>query len=691
MLLIVWGGERSAFCDLPSILDSPSNYNFKLLDRWPYGTGFSVLLDSNTLFYTNGGVLQIGRLDLSGKVFWLSEIVFPGLAYTMVRSDKRLYVAVDDQGVAIVDISNLNDPQIMNLFKTGGRSFGLAVRGDTLYTALGSAGLEVYDCLDPASTRLLGTLPGFNLRSLALDGDFLFATDASIGLISIDVSDPATPSSIKGLKLTGQHYGLDYDSLSHTAWVCSFDGGLHIIDLSDPSDPSIAVSIPLMFAWAVDIERPYAYVVSWGESLSVLDAGSYETIGSVSFDTLDVTGIWPYDVSVSGSYGSIAGFLGSWWIFDALNPSKPNVIDGYARGGLSDVVAADDRYIALGLEGSKVAFFDRGNTLSPPRIYPTADWPRDAVIHDNTLYVAEGWAGLALYDISDLEEGVDLISRFSLDEIHVWALALNLPHVYLACGDSGLISVDLTNPLLPQKTAKISFDARAFSLCLLRDSLFVGLEDATIAVLNVVDPSKPIQVVRQNLHGSALDFDVRDSILYIAEANEGVGIYLIDDNKWNTLSLIPMEHFASAVDVCQDVLFIGDGSFGIKAYNISNHAAPQLVGSFNTGGEVRDLFVSSDTVFVADGYDGYQMLLFLDLGCSDSSLPDCGDALIRYNPFVYILEFTKHVNAILYDESGKLVSKVSGNSYNARQLQSGVYFVVGDEWCKKVVKMGRIK
>ncbi|MEA3311609.1 MAG: hypothetical protein U9Q76_05260, partial [candidate division WOR-3 bacterium] len=58
-LLLAWGGRSPDVLDMPSYSRSRTDYNFEVLDHWPYGSGFSVLLDSNVLFYTNGAVLQI--------------------------------------------------------------------------------------------------------------------------------------------------------------------------------------------------------------------------------------------------------------------------------------------------------------------------------------------------------------------------------------------------------------------------------------------------------------------------------------------------------------------------------------------------------------------------------------------------------------------------------------------------------
>ncbi len=693
LILAVWGGGYSTsatwgegYCDMPASSLSTTDYNFKVLDRWPYGSGFSVLLDSNILYYTNGAVLQIGRLNAQGKVSWLSELIFPGLAYTLARWENRLYVAVDDQGIAIIDISSPDAPKEIKLFPTGGRTFGLEVRGDTVYGALGNAGLEIYDCSDGSNPKLLGTLTGFNLRSLSLYEGRIFATDASIGLITIDVSNPSSPSLIKSLKLPGQHYGLALDTLSDKAWICSFDGGLHIVDISNPASPGLASTIPIFVAWAVDIVPPYAYVVTWNDSLHIIGLDTYDEISSTNLYNLDSAGIWAYDVSCSQGFGAVAGFSGSWWVFDNSDPSNPDIKDGQARGGLSDVVSVSERWIVLGMQGSKIAIFERGDPLSPKVTFSTKDWPRDAAIINDTLYIAESWSGLSLYDISDPLSGVELISRFNPEQVHVWGLALDSPYAYLACGDSGLIIAEVSDPKEIKRVSSIAFGVRAFTVSLYGETLYMGLEDASVAEVNVSNPAEPLVVARHTVSGVVTDIIREDSIIYLAEFDRGLGIYGLSGIQWTRLSLTPTRHVAFSMDLVGNTLFLAEGSEGISAFDISDPYLPHLVGRLNTGGEARALVVVLDTVILADGYDGLERALFLKLGSNESYPSKVPDIFAWPNPCSRILYFSTPVKAAIYDESGRYKDFVNGLSYDVVKLEPGTYFLVGTGWYRKFVK-----
>jgi hypothetical protein len=678
-LLAPWG--MGDIPDFPSTPFHSPDYNFEVLDHWPYGSGTSVLIDDDILYYTNGAVLEIGEVSSAGQITWLSELRFSGWTYTMDQWGDRLYVAVDDQGIAIVDVSSLDSPQLLNLFPTAGRVFGLEVRSDTVYAAMGSEGLEIYDCRISTNPQLLGTLSGFNFRSLRLQDSLLFATEVAEGLLVFDVSDPTMPFSVGELSLTGQHYGLALDRSREVAVVCSFDGGLHLVDVSVPNDPVLDTTIQIFLAWAVDLGDSLAYVATWNDSVHVIDLASHEEVGSFGFGEVDVV---PYDISLGNDYGALAGYLGSWWVFDIADPSSPLITDYDVRGGYCEVVATSQDWIVIGRHGGKLEFFPTGDSLIPTRWTSTADWPRDLEIHNDTLYVAEGWEGLVFYDISGADE-VNLISRLAFDSAHVWALEVDSGFAYLACGKSGLIVVDLSDPVNPSEVARLAFGVRALSILKDGDTVFVGLEGSGIQLVDVSDPEIPGLLNLNPTAGTVLDMLVRDSLLYTAQAPEGAVIYVLSD--WRVLSSLPSEHFTFSLDLSNDVLFIADGAAGIFAYDVSNPGHPHRLGSLNTCGEARDIVSVGDTLLIADGYDGFMKVLFLNLGVKESAPSLICAIEIWPNPVVSTLHFSRSVDAALYDALGRLKAQAHGDCLDVSCLRQGVYFLKGVGWSQKIVKL----
>lgn len=685
-IFAIWGDNLPSIPDMPSYTGSSTDYNFEVLDHWPYGSGFSVIVDGDNIFYTNGAVLQIGDLSLEGQITWVSELYLSGMAYTMFRSGNILYIAVDDQGIAIVDVTELIGPRLINQFQTAGRVFGLATRGDTVYAAMGAEGLDIYDCTDALNPGLLGTLSGFNLRSLVLDNSILYATDVSIGLLTIDVSDPASPRNIVGLDIPGWHYGLALDTMRNQVWVCSYVGGLHIVEIADTTNPSILATLSINGAWAVDVESGYAYVVSWSDSLHVIDVESLTQTASLYLGDLDITGVWPYDISIDGERGSIVGFLGSWWTLDVSGPDNPIIVDGTARGGICAEAAINESWIVLGLEGSKIAFFERAKPLIPENIISSENWPRDLILRGDTLYSSEGWSGLAIYLIDNSSADVEVLSRFSPEKVHVWGQVVDPPYVYLVCGDTGLIVVDIFDPHAPQRLAQLGFGSRALSVYSAGDSLYIGLEQGGVRVVDLLDSENPVLVYSHPTTGSVSDITKQDELLYVAQAFDGVFIYDTSQPGWPLIASIPTANVVRSITLKDDLLLTVQGSEGLLAYEIDDPSLPHLIGALNTGGDARDLIFVNDSVYIADGYDGLILSRFLGLGVREGStlLPE---VTIWPNPFSSMLYFSKPIDAGVYDAGGRLRGRVSGQLFDGSTLGSGVYFIRGNGVKLRAVKI----
>lgn len=67
-------------------------------------------------------------------------------------------------------------------------------------------------------------------------------------------------------------------------------------------------------------------------------------------------------------------------------------------------------------------------------------------------------------------------------------------------------------------------------------------------------------------------------------------------------------NYANKVQVVGDIAYVADGLEGVKVINVSNPAAPVLLGSFATGGDARDLTVVGDRAYVATGAPGLRIL-----------------------------------------------------------------------------------
>jgi hypothetical protein len=97
------------------------------------------------------------------------------------------YVADDEHGLQVIDITNPQNPQIVGSADTPGHARAVAVVGTHAYVADDEHGLQVIDITAPQSPQLVGAVdtPG-QAQDVAVSGTYAYVADGY---------DPSTPRS----------------------------------------------------------------------------------------------------------------------------------------------------------------------------------------------------------------------------------------------------------------------------------------------------------------------------------------------------------------------------------------------------------------------------------------------------------------------------------------------------------------
>jgi len=204
------------------------NENYAYLDFHSPGYGFCVLDISNPLAPVE--IVVYDSLD--------------GSAHDFAISGDLLYVACGAVGLYIMDVSNPSEPVEVGR-ATPGWSSSVAVQGNYAYLADPWDGprphynsLMIIDVSDPAAPTLLTEFDvGLDGASdVAVRGDYVYQACMSDGLNIIDVSNPAEPFIVgvfdqqygeaTNIELFGNYAFLSYNLL-----------GMRVLDISDPTNP----------------------------------------------------------------------------------------------------------------------------------------------------------------------------------------------------------------------------------------------------------------------------------------------------------------------------------------------------------------------------------------------------------------------------------------------------------------------
>ena len=165
----------------------------------------------------------------------------PDYARGVAISGTTAYVADDEMGLQIIDVSDPENPSLFGSYNTPGYAKGVAIYGTTAYVA-DRYSLQIIDVSDPENPSLLGSYntPGY-ARGVAISGTTAYVADGYSGLQIIDVSDPENPSLLGSYDTPDRARGVAISGT--TAYVADENSGLQIIDISEPENPYLLYTI----------------------------------------------------------------------------------------------------------------------------------------------------------------------------------------------------------------------------------------------------------------------------------------------------------------------------------------------------------------------------------------------------------------------------------------------------------------
>jgi hypothetical protein len=165
-------------------------------------------------------------------------------------------------------------------------------------------------------------------RDVVVVGDYAHVADSFAGVQVIDISDPTRPT-IVGAVPTFRARGIA--AAGHHLYVADAESGLRVVDIANPTFPSIAGSIDTPgSAERVRVQGNFAYVADAGAGLQIIDISdptAPEIVGSIDSPA------YTWDLAVSQSHAYLAdGSLGL-QVVNVVDPSSPTRIGGASLPG----------------------------------------------------------------------------------------------------------------------------------------------------------------------------------------------------------------------------------------------------------------------------------------------------------------------------------------------------------------------
>jgi hypothetical protein len=317
---------------------------------------------------------------------------------------------------------------------------------------------------------------------------FIFLS--TILLLIISCQKPEIPEGpqfhiLSVCSLPGYAKGLDI--VNNFAYVANGQGGLQIIDISNPESTFVVGSyITANEANAVAIRDTFAYLAITSSSNGGLVIANVADPTAPFFVGQDAS-IYCYDV-VAPEDDTIYVYLAARYWFHVedvytYGPQYPS----YARrfpspgGDFRSIYMVDTMaYLACEQMGMYIYNLAKPDSLALVGWQDTPSNARNVVVSGTYAYIADGRGGLVIIDVTD-SENPDIISIYNTPE-YANDVFVSGNYAYIADGDGGLQIIDIDNPADPLYYGSIE-TSYAYSVYVEDEYIYVADRDMGLVII----------------------------------------------------------------------------------------------------------------------------------------------------------------------------------------------------------------
>ncbi|MCD4729113.1 MAG: T9SS type A sorting domain-containing protein [Bacteroidales bacterium] len=446
-----------------------------------------------------------------------------------------------DPIVSIINISNLNNPILINSFETAGfENKTIFVKDDFLFLGLGYSGLYIYDISD--LTNPICIYQSFDIKPIDLvvrdNYVYMVANQDYFGILDIStINEPELLCWIGDYSTT--RYAIDLQGDYAYIGGTTFD----IFDISNPSNPDQLCEIK---------------------------------IDEYSLNDLFVNGNFCYSLSGDSLY-----------VVNIEDPNIPEIIfyypyEGSFLGFEDNTLLVTKDYVSETPVGIGFFEIDELQQINFNSEFIT-DEAKEVYVNGNYAYVANGYNGLKIINIAVPSNPIPVSN--CLKEYYVYEAIIENDLAYVRIND-GLKIVDVNDPELPYIIGGYDLfpgiPISEYALEKYSDYIYLGGYLSNVYIINVSDPFNPYYAGLLDVYDWSPDMEVYNDHLYVAGYWGGFQIFdLLDPVNPQMTGYYPLD-LALKIAVGENMAFIGAGS--IANFDLSDITNPVCVGGYNLGG-----------------------------------------------------------------------------------------------------------
>lgn len=687
--------------------------NMTLLGNFGMGEGDSkaVFAAGSLVFYSLGNKVQITSFSNPAAPVKVGSVILSEVIEALVRTSiggTHHLVVTGGSKMWLINVQNPTTPSLVSTVEVapGTTCEGVATSGSYAYVAAGAAGLKVYNIATPALPTLVAAIDSLAYcESVVISSPYAFIAANGPGYVGrsfiFDVSDPNVPvykSTIYGYG--GYHQYMNVRS--GYAYICDYNTGLQVINITDVTNPVNVTEIPSGFRTAcIVFDGNYGYVAVGEQGLYVYDVtntaapvfvsmissggrAAFVSFGAITIggsskghvyvSNRDTPGVCAINVSVP-STPVISGTL------NALQPASGIAYSPFYSDGKV--------YVAYGTAGMRI--IDVSNP-SNPTLLSTINLggdSRDVVVSGYYAYVAARDSGVYVVDVTGPASPVKIKT---IKTPRARGISVSDTKIYVAASDSGMGLIDTSDPLNAYIVSYTGSSVYGENVTV--NGNVAGLTDyGQITFYDVTIPSAPVKKGSTgSLKTGNEGFKIAGNFAYVPDG-DSLKIFNITDLMSPTLvSKIKTGGYGYTVAISGDYCYVASEATGIRAINISNPLAPAEDGYYDNIPQSRGVTADGKYVYVAEKADGltiYSNDLVTSVDDKFESVPENFALHQNYpNPFnpstniAFELKERAFISLEVFNSLGQRVAmlfndQLTPGSYNipfeGSSLSTGVY------------------
>lgn len=621
--------------------------------------------------------MRILNISNPGAITEIGQVDYQRVKVLTV-ADSYAYVGSDYSAVNILDIATPEAPQQVGFIEVGGYLQAIQIESDYAFICTLGDGLVIADISNRAQPEIIWNSPGISSGcDVAIQGNFAYVGTCYSGLLEVDISNPASPVMARSFLPTYEEVN-GVAVAGNYAYLASGNSGFQVVDLTTMQ---LAASLDsLYYSFKVEVNGNYAYL-SYGDfecPLGIIDISNPLSP--------QVTGNYypPQDMvnfAVIDDLAYVADFEHCLRVVDISDPTQPYEAYSYLRYGQDrDVtVVGDYAYVK---EDCALKVINIADMEHPFEVgYYEMHWFKSELI-------ADGDVGFVAQAQNPCLVAVDLAHPDPLTILGTYDDTGYYPHEILAVYDhhaylnysNGLKIIDASDPA-NMHDVRFYNDADGIYVIAISDNGYAFCQGLHryVKVLDLTDPADPVEIASYQVGDHLYDMQCADGKLYaISFANLYV-FSATDFDQWAPLAEVEMSQAIngnmSGIEIQDEFAYVIDYQHGLHVFDITDAAAPQLLGFIETPGDPFGLDAIGDTVVIADRtnlgfYDCSPVIT--EIKSAEPVLPERFSLLPNYpNPFnsstniQFELPAPGHLSLMIFDILGRNVATLADGEFPA--------------------------